>query len=44
MKRNQEKLESSFGERKTEWKAINSKLNNAKKKVRDLKDKIMEIT
>ena len=30
MKRKQEKLESSFGERKTEQKAINSKL---KKKV-----------
>ena len=29
---------------KTELKAINSKLNNAEKRMSDLKDRIMEIT
>ena len=44
IKRNQEKLESSFAKMKAELKAINSKLNDAEERIRDLEDGIMEIT
>ena len=42
--RNQEKLENSFGETEAELKAMDSRMNNAKERTIDLKDRIMEIT
>lgn len=44
MRRNQEKLENSFAEMKTELKAMNNSMNNAKERISDLKDIIIEIT
>ena len=44
MRRNQEKLENSFGETEAELKAMDSRMNNAKERTIDLKDRIMEIT
>ena len=42
--RSQEKLENSFAEMKTELKAIESIMNNAEEWIRDIEDRIMEIT
>ena len=42
--RSQEKLENSFAEMKTELKAIKSIMNNAEEWIRDIEDRIMEIT
>ena len=42
--RNQEKLENSFGETEAELKAMDSRMNNAKERTIDLKDRIMAIT
>ena len=44
IKRNQEKLENSFAEMKTELKTMNSRMKNAEEWINDLKDRIMEIT
>ena len=44
LNRNQEKLKNSFGEKKAELKATDSRMNNAKERTIDLKDRIMEIT
>ena len=44
MRRNQEKLENSFGETEAELKAMDSRMNNAKERTIDLKDRIMAIT
>ena len=44
MRRNQEKLENSFGETEAELKAMDSRMNNAKEQIRFLKDRIREIT
>ena len=44
IKRSQEKIESSFTERKDELKAMNYWMNNAEKWISDLDDRIMEIT
>lgn len=44
MRRNQEKLENSFAEMKTELKAMNNSMNNAEERISDLKDIIIEIT
>ena len=44
IKRSQLKLENSFAKMKAELKAINSKLNDAEERIRDLEDGIMEIT
>ena len=43
-KRDQLKLENSFARIKAKLKAINSKVNNTKGKVSDMKDRIMKIT
>ena len=42
--RNQEKLVSSYAETQTELKALNIRTNNAEEQIRELKDRIMEIT
>ena len=44
IERNQEKLANSFAERKTELKAINSRMDNMKERINGLDDRIMEIT
>ena len=44
IKRNQEKLESSFAETKAELKAMNSRINSAEEQISDLEDRIIEIT
>ena len=44
IRRNQEKLENSFAETETELKALKSRMNNAKERISDLENKIMEIT
>ena len=42
--RSQEKLDNSFAKTKAEQKASNSRMNNAKEQISDLKDRKMEIT
>ena len=44
IERNQEKLANSFAERKTELKAINSRMDNMKERINGLDDRILEIT
>ena len=43
-RRSQEKLENSFAETKAELKAMKSRMNNAEEWIKDLEDRIMEIT
>ena len=43
-RRCQEKLESSFAETQAELKALKSEMDNAEERIRDLEDRIMEIT
>ena len=44
IRRNQEKLENSFAEMKTQLKAMNNSMNNAEERISDLKDIILEAT
>ena len=44
IRRSQEKLENSLAEMQTELQAIKSRLDNANECIRDLEDRIMEIT
>ena len=42
--RSDEKLENSFAEIKMELKAVKTRMNNAKKRISDVEDRIIEIT